>query len=97
MLASAVLSSAALASTLRCEKGIVTRGDTVYQVLTRCGDPQLKDSYTKSLRTTNHIGISVVKDVVVERWTYVRGRGKFVQILVFEGGRLTKFERGERR
>lgn len=96
-IASVALSSSAGASTLRCERGIVARGDTIHDVLARCGEPQLRDSYTKSLRTTNHIGIEIVRDVTVERWTYERGRGKFIQILVFESGRLTDIERGPRR
>lgn len=98
VLLSMLLAQAAVsASTLRCEGGVVSRGDAIEEVLARCGSPQHVERYSKELKRINHIGIPVVREVQVERWTYDRGVGKFVQILIFESGRLQRFERGPRR
>ena len=92
----ALASLSAEASTLRCGGGVVSHGDSVTQVLARCGEPDRVDRYRKELKTTNHIGIPVIRDVAVEHWSYERGHGKFVQTLIFEGGRLTRIKRGPR-
>jgi len=32
----------------------------------------------------------------IDQWTYYRGRGQFIQYLIFKGGRLIAIENGER-
>lgn len=71
----------ASASTLRCDKGIVSEGDRTSEVITKCGRPENK----------SFVGYASGGDVPVEEWVYSRSGG-MLYFLRFEGGRLTSIE-----
>ncbi|KRW59233.1 DUF2845 domain-containing protein [Pseudomonas sp. TTU2014-080ASC] len=73
-------------STLRCESGLVSLGDSSAKVFNQCGEPVSQD----------FIGFKEVGDeygfrneVKVEEWTYGPRNGMYY-FLKFEGGRLSK-------
>ncbi|MCY1280388.1 hypothetical protein D9M68_340620 [compost metagenome] len=71
----------AQASTLRCDKGIVSEGDRASEVRAKCGQPDDK----------SFVGYSSGGDLPVEEWVYSRSGG-MLYFLRFEGGRLTSIE-----
>ncbi len=45
------MQAAAILSTIRCDKGLVTRGDRMYVVLMKCGEPTYRSiRYEKSIK-----------------------------------------------
>ena len=83
----------AAADSMRCEGGVVRRGDSEAQVLARCGEPHHETVYQRELRGQDGYGIRVVD---VKTWTYRRGYGRFALLLTFEGGLMTRIDRGPR-
>ncbi|MFA5180780.1 MAG: DUF2845 domain-containing protein [Syntrophales bacterium] len=79
----------------RCGDGMVSVGDSKGKVLIECGKPTFKekvgDRETRKKGTgTKTKGAKSSK--TVEQWTYNCGKGDFVYILTFEGGKLAKEE-----
>jgi hypothetical protein len=80
-----LLATAAQASTLRCEKGIVSSGDRTTEVTSKCGEPVARDmlGYTLDANGNN--------EFLVEEWLYGPRNG-MNYYLRFEGGRLKSVE-----
>jgi hypothetical protein len=72
------------AAGLRCDVSLVTRGQTLFEVLERCGSPEFE------MRFADYRYPGFV--VHVEEWTYDLGRNKFRRLLTFENGRLVRIE-----
>lgn len=83
----------AAAESMRCQGGVVQRGDSEAQVLARCGEPDHETVYQRELRRQDGYGIRVID---VKTWTYRRGYGRFALLLTFEGGLMTRIDRGPR-
>ena len=69
---------------MRCGDNIVQRGQTFFEVLERCGKPQLEYAW-------DHYYVPGVQARVTE-WVYEQGSNKFRRILTFEEGRLRTIE-----
>jgi hypothetical protein len=96
-LAAVLLASGpANAASLRCDGGIIGRGDSLDTVLVRCGEPHHRSAHQKKLRERTATGASRVRIVDVEIWTYRLGYGRFIRYLTFEGGWLIRIDRGPR-
>ena len=87
-------------SDLKCGSKLVTAGDTAFEVLNKCGEPLLIESWEES-RSLSSMKRSVTKDVEsgvvfveVEQWTYNFGPNTFIQFLTFTDGRLLNVESG---
>jgi hypothetical protein len=78
---------------MRCPGGVVNIGDSESTVLALCGEPHHASEYQRELRARNGHGIRVID---VKTWTYRRGYGKFILLLKFEGGLMTRIDRGPR-
>jgi len=66
----------------RCGNELVSEGDRKYDVISKCGEPDFRDSHAKAYLE----GIGPVD--VVERWYYDPGPGSLVRVLTFRQGRL---------
>jgi len=80
-----LLATAAQASTLRCEKGIVSSGDRTTEVTSKCGEPVARDMLGYTLDTNGN------NEFLVEEWLYGPRNG-MNYYLRFEGGRLKSVE-----
>lgn len=90
----------------RCGRKIVTLGDTTLEVLNKCGDPTSREVVRTEVRG-GYLGLTDETEedlsverryykevyVKVERWHYDFGPHKFMKILTFRGGVLTRIKR----
>ncbi len=90
-----------------CGSDIITEGDSKIYVLSRCGEPDLKEqvgyksrgSYRErgrqlGRRTFGLRGSYREESMIVEKWSYNFGPRQFIEILIFEGDNLVKMETG---
>ncbi|MFO7288124.1 MAG: DUF2845 domain-containing protein [Gammaproteobacteria bacterium] len=77
----------------RCNGSIVRTGQTIPEVLARCGEPDSRESAAVPVRAIGRLGGSyVVGTATVEYWVYRRRGGQFPAYLTFDQGRLRKIE-----
>ena len=81
------------ASSMRCQGGVVRVGDTESTVLAACGEPHHREEVQRELRAAHGRGLRVID---VKTWSYKRGIGRFILHLTFEGGLMTRIDRGPR-
>lgn len=74
----------AAANDLRCEGGLVDRGDSPAQVRALCGEPDFSDRWERRETPPRH----AIPDV--ETWAYNPGSGGLLSILRFREGRLVE-------
>lgn len=98
------------ADSMRCGTKLVDTGDTKADVLRRCGEPMLKEvlrSNTgyrfrsddiKNGKNTDRDEIRFLNETteIDEQWTYNPGWGKFLQLVIFRGGRVESIKDGPR-
>ncbi len=99
------------ADSMRCGTKLVDTGDTKADVLMRCGEPMLKevlrsntryrfrsDSDIKNGENTDRDEIRFLNETteIDEQWTYNPGWGKFLQLVIFRGGRVESIKDGPR-
>lgn len=70
----------AFADSMRCGSKLVADGDTKFEVLVKCGEPEFVDV------------ISGYYARKIEIWNYRLGPNEFVRTLTFRGDRLKKIE-----
>ena len=95
----------------RCGTKVVSIGDTKSEVINKCGEPDHIEVWEVERGRKRHYKSPPSPDtthgtsgksysskvhVAVEEWMYNRGRQKFLRLLRFENGRLTKIEIGNR-
>jgi len=90
------------AATLRCGNQLVADGASKSDVLLKCGEPMAKDSRTETVSdklkqrgddgTTTSTEKTVTK--TIEEWTYNFGPNRFMQVVVFENGKLVDVRSG---
>jgi len=94
-----VLSAAALAlavpparaqSSLQCDGGIVSVGDSKLDLLGKCGNPTLvEERLAERWGGSGHY-----LAVTAEEWTYNFGPNRFLQFVTLVGGKVIRIERG---
>ncbi|MFN9708114.1 MAG: DUF2845 domain-containing protein [Burkholderiales bacterium] len=84
---------------LRCGNYLIDTGLQKSEVLIRCGSPMSQTSRSESRRVAQRVGtpqqpILLQREVFVqvEEWVYNFGPTQFMQLLVFEEGRLVKIQ-----
>ena len=101
-------SSTSLAESLRCKTKLAQIGDTKAEVLDKCGDPIMTDSFCQAVAVAaqpqgiqngnnnvqNNIAIATCENVDI--WTYNPGKGKFMAHLYFAQGQLQGIRYGDR-
>ncbi|MES2676643.1 MAG: DUF2845 domain-containing protein [Pseudomonadota bacterium] len=88
------------AESLRCKGDIVDIGDTKAEVIVKCGQPELIDSYceksAKKIRQSDGTLTLVESCENVDVWTYNPGKGQFWTNLYFAEGELREMRYGDR-
>jgi hypothetical protein len=82
---------------LRCGNDLVQKGDHVLEVLKSCGEPAYEEQWLedKIIAERAHRLLPyqhVVRSVSVREWTYNFGRRKFMRMIRFENGVVTRIE-----
>ena len=72
------------AGPMRCGENLVERGHTFFEVLERCGKPDLEYAWDQNY-------VPGVQARVTE-WVYEQGSNRFRRVLTFEEGRLRNIE-----
>jgi hypothetical protein len=88
------------AESLRCHGDIIEVGDAKVDVLRKCGEPVLKDTYCEKtpirIKRIDGIWDTVERCENVDVWTYNPGKGQFWTNLYFTEGKLREMRYGER-
>jgi len=92
LLVTTLLLTGSPAAALRCGSDLVVVGDHRFEVLAKCGEPALIDSWDRKVYVAPYDNRIESRQVVVEEWTYNFGSSRFVKILRFENGRLVHIE-----
>jgi hypothetical protein len=102
LVAAALLTAApADADSIRCDSGpgysggIVSNGDTTLDLVGKCGWPALREDEAET-RSRLEVVAGTTRSAVttIQRWTYNRGPNQFIQVVLLEGGQVTRIERG---
>jgi uncharacterized protein DUF2845 len=91
--------SAASDSSLRCDGGIVSVGDSKLDLVGKCGWPALQEDLAGERTTTvferrGQVAFNRSVTAKAERWTYDFGPNRFIQIVVLESGKILRIDRG---
>lgn len=100
-----VLPQASSADSFRCGGKLVSTGDKMIDVISKCGPPDWKDEhfekrlervYNDPYRKDQDYRepVAAVVEVRVEEWFYNSGPHRFIRILRFENGTLVSIETG---
>jgi hypothetical protein len=100
-----VIAPQAFAESMRCKGDIIDIGDTKADVMQKCGNPEMTDSFCAKISE----GVNIVPPrrdggttVIVENcenvdiWTYNPGKGQFWTHLYFARGKLREMRYGDR-
>ena len=68
---------------MRCGTEILRLGATTFEVIQKCGEPDLKETIE-------------AKEETSERWTYNCGTGRFIKVLTIRRGKVWRIEEGDR-
>lgn len=81
----------------RCEPSIMHPGDSVLDLLARCGEPALRDlaqvERSETVRDGDQL-VVVSRTVDQEVWTYNFGANRFIQLVTVEAGQVKAVESG---
>jgi hypothetical protein len=99
VLALAVPALVQASSSIRCDGGLVSAGDTKLDLLGKCGSPTLRDARDEerghvAVEREGGLGVGQKVTVTVEQWTYDFGPQRFVYVATLEGGKVIAIERG---
>lgn len=75
-------------ASMRCPKGIVSGGETTFEVLHKCGEPDSKERIERVLGSD---GLPVTNSATIENWVYGPKNGMY-RFLKFIDGTLVKIE-----
>ena len=87
-----MVSSAAFSAVMSCAGGIITIGDRSYDVLAKCGSPNVKESYQEEVTRRFDADIKEKLFITVEEWTYDFGPNKFIRIVTIKNGMVTDIQ-----
>lgn len=98
------LSGSAGAEGMRCGQRLVSKGDTLHEVRSRCGDPTATDRRVVTRKEKRRVRGPCFKErdgqvkcehveeytveLVIDEWTYDFGPRRFVHYLTFHDGKL---------
>lgn len=107
-LLTATFSCIAHASSLRCGSKLANVGDTKAEIIDKCGEPIMTDTFCAPVVAANQVqgiqngdnniqnNIAIAACENVDIWTYKPGSGKFVTNLYFSRGQLQAIHYGDR-
>jgi hypothetical protein len=82
------------ADALDCTGGIISVGDSRFDLVKKCGEPDFKDSHDEEF--FEHYGRGVGRKVIitVEEWTYNFGPSQFMRIVILKNGKVADIREG---
>ena len=83
-----VIYPVAAQASMRCTNGIISGGETTFEVLHKCGEPDSKEKISPAL---GNDGKTMNESVTVENWVYGPSNGMY-RMLKFIDGTLVKIE-----
>jgi hypothetical protein len=81
---------------IRCERGVVSEGNTKAEVILKCSKPQLRDLLNLSSAPPASVSHAPVTERGVEQWSYRQGKGKLIRLVTFRDGKVSAIENGMR-
>jgi len=78
----------------QCSDQIISVGDSVADVMAKCGEPAWKDKHEEIIRQRLDDNTVSKVSVVVEDWTYNFGPNRFMRIFTFRNGTVTDVRTG---
>jgi hypothetical protein len=75
-------------ASFRCDYDLIQEGDSLAHVLSKCGEPMLRQMIAVENTSTT--------EGIVEQLTYNLGPGQFLRIVTIEAGKVVLIEEGER-
>ena len=90
-----MLSMVAPAHAFRCGTRIITRGDSAEKILRFCGEPtsvQTRLSQRAFVDRFGRVVPTLVEDIVIEEWTFNRGRHQLVRVVRLENGYVAEIK-----
>ena len=79
---------AAAQASMRCPNGIISGGETIFEVLQKCGEPDSKEIISPA---TGIAGKALNNSVTIQHWVYGPSNGMY-RFLKFVDGSLVKIE-----
>jgi len=83
-----MISAANVQASMRCENGIVSEGDTTFEVIKKCGKPISREKIDPIIGSD---GRTPSKAMPIENWVYTSSGGMY-RYLRFIDGKLAKIE-----
>ncbi|MCK9419796.1 MAG: DUF2845 domain-containing protein [Nitrospirae bacterium] len=84
----------AYADSLDCKGGIVSVGDSRVDLMTKCGEPDWKDSHNEEISERLDKDTRNKLIVTVDEWTYNFGPSQFIRIVTMRNGRIADIRTG---
>jgi hypothetical protein len=84
-----------LAGDSRCADRIISIGDTVSELLMRCGEADWKQFHTEEIIAAADSDNKQKIIIPVEEWTYDAGPDRFMRIFTLRGGRVAEIRTGD--
>ncbi len=82
----AALPRGAAASSISCSGGIVSSGDSVVDLVMKCGQPAWKESHQEEITDRTDPNLKLRTYVTVEQWTYDFGPQQLLRIVTIRNG-----------
>jgi len=82
------------ASTINCSGGIVSIGDERIDLLSKCGQPDWKDSHQEEVTERFDPVTKKRTYITVDEWTYDFGPQQFMRIVIIKNGRIADVRTG---
>jgi hypothetical protein len=93
-LISAVPDTDIFSATFDCAGGIISVGDSRVDLLSKCGEPDLKESHDEEISERLDQGVRRKLYISVEDWTYNFGPTKFMRIVTLRNGTVSHIRTG---
>jgi hypothetical protein len=95
ILSAVLLSTQASADSISCDGGIVSDGDSVVDLLMKCGQPAWKESHQEEFTDRLGPGLKQRTYVTVEQWTYNFGPQQLLRTVTIKNGVVTGVKTGQ--
>lgn len=82
------------ADTLNCAGGIISVGDSRVDLLSKCGEPDAKESHDEELSERLDHDTKQRLFITVEQWTYNYGPSQFMRIVILKNGVIAGIRTG---
>jgi hypothetical protein len=83
------------ASSISCAGGIVSSGDSVVDLLMKCGQPEWKESHQEEITDRGGPNLRQKTYITVEQWTYNFGPQQFLRIVYIKNGVVAGVKTGQ--